>query len=231
MTKKTTVSKESEIERIIQTLVNAIAQKRLKPGQRLVESKISKILNANRNHVQGALKQMALANFVDIVRNKGAFVSQPTAKEARDVFAARRVVELGIIEQITIEKINAYQANLDEHVEEESDAIGKGDPHKVVLALTGFHRLLAKISENAVLIDILDNLLVRSSMIEMLYSRNIIPTCASCEHMNILDALKVGDNKKAIELMMEHINEIEQHLVLNDEKEPIYDLADALDGI
>ncbi|MDN2663267.1 GntR family transcriptional regulator [Psychromonas sp. 14N.309.X.WAT.B.A12] len=231
MSKKVTASKESEIERIVQTLVNAIAQRRLKPGQRIVESKIVEILNANRNHVQVALKQMALANIVHIERNKGAFVSQPSAKEARDVFAARRVVELGILEQITPEKINTYQKELTTHIEEESLTIEKGDPHKIVLILTSFHRLLAKVSENSVLMDILDNLLIRSSMIEMLYSRNAVPSCASCEHKNILSALQEGDNKKAVELMVKHIEEIEEHLILVDEKETSFDLADALNAI
>ena len=231
MIKKASEQKEIEVERIIQTLEKAIGQRRLKPGQRIIEAKIAEILKANRNHVQVALKRMAIAKIVQIKRNKGAFVAEPSAKEARDVFTARRVVELGIVQQITKERVALFNQDIQAHLEKEQEIIREGDPHKVVMILSEFHLLIAKVADNAVLSEILENLMVRSAIIEVLYSRNPVPACASGEHREIVEFLQAGDSENAAKSMLEHIAGIEEQLLIKDEKEPDYDLDEALRGI
>src|SRR5471030_125064 len=92
MSTNTTTAKQLEVQRIAEILSKAIAQQRLRPGTRLVESQLVDALGANRNHVQVALQRLAMQRIVTIEPNRGAMVSQPTAKEAREVFIARRAI-------------------------------------------------------------------------------------------------------------------------------------------
>src|SRR5476649_2678113 len=101
MSTNTTTAKQLEVQRIAEILSKAIAQQRLRPGTRLVESQLVDALGANRNHVQVALQRLAMQRIVTIEPNRGAMVSQPTAKEAREVFIARRAIERAIVESIT----------------------------------------------------------------------------------------------------------------------------------
>ncbi len=73
---KAAPSKQQEVQRIVEALSLAIAQQRLKPGTRLIETQIVEALDANRNHVQSALQRMMLQHIVTIEPNRGARVAQ-----------------------------------------------------------------------------------------------------------------------------------------------------------
>jgi DNA-binding GntR family transcriptional regulator len=228
---KASSKKQAEVQRIIDTLSKAIAQHRLKPGQRLVEAQIVGALNVNRNHVQTALQRLSLQRVVTIEPNRGAFVSQPSAQEAREIFAARRSVERGIVEAISIEKIERHWDIINAHMLGELEVTSGTDRQAIVGKLSDYHRLLADICDNTVLKEIFDNLMVRSSLIVSLYQRNDVPTCQHNEHKKVLDALRLGDNDLAVKVMLEHLNNLEAELVLDDNQGLDIDLASALNDI
>ena len=95
-------ARQQEVQRIVDALSVAIAQHRLKPGVRLVESQIVEALSANRNHVQAALQRLALQKIVTIAPNRGERVARPQAREAREVFIARRAIEGAMLSLIHI---------------------------------------------------------------------------------------------------------------------------------
>jgi len=112
MSNPTTTAKQLEVQRIVDVLSKAIAQQRLRPGTRLVESQLVEALSANRNHVQVALQRLALQRIVTIEPNRGAMVAQPTAKEAREVFIARRAIERAIVECIGPDVIRRHRQTI-----------------------------------------------------------------------------------------------------------------------
>ncbi|WP_328190291.1 GntR family transcriptional regulator [Marinobacter sp. OP 3.4] len=223
--------KQKEVERIIESLSRAIAQHLLPPGTRLVEAQIVDSLKANRNHVQAALQRLALQKIVTIEPNRGAHVSQPTAREAREIFVARRAIEGAIVASITPERMRRFARQVDAHMKAEAKATRDSDRRAIVGELSAFHRLLAKISGNSVLADILENLMVRSSLIVALYQRNDEPTCQHDEHRHILEALKTGDGERAVKLMEHHLDHLEAELALDDDQQREIDLKAVLASV
>jgi DNA-binding GntR family transcriptional regulator len=213
---KSVTTKQQEVQRIVEALSLAIAQHRLKPGTRLVEAQIVEVLEANRNHVQSALQRMALQHIVTIEPNRGAMVAKPEAREAREIFTARRAIESAIIACITPELMAAHLSELEAQQRTEKEAIARQDRRDIVREFSRFHLLLGEISGNKVLSEILANLMVRSSLIVALYQRNDVPACQCDEHGAIVDALKEGDLVRAQSVMNDHLNELEQQLDLND---------------
>lgn len=224
-------TKQKEVQRIMDALSRAIAQHRLPPGTRLIESQIVETLKANRNHVQAALQRLALQKIVTIEPNRGAHVSQPSAQEARDIFAARRAIERGVVESITPAKIEQHRKRIDAHMAAEREATRASDRRAIVRELSEFHRMLGEVSGNAVLVDILENLMVRSSLIVALYQRNDVPSCQHDEHGEILDALSKGDNDLAVARMRYHLDHLEGELALDDEAAPEVNLKEALSSL
>ena len=225
---RTATTKQREVTRIVDILAQAIAQHRLRPGTRLIEAHIVEALNANRNHVQAALQRLALQRIVTIAPNRGAMVSQPSAGEAREIFIARRAIERAIIEAITPEKMAPYQPQLAAQMQSERAAVASGDRRAIVEALSRFHQVLAEVSGNQVLREILTNLMMRSSLIVALYQRNDVPACSSGEHQAILDALSQCDVPAATRLMLQHLNVLESQLDLSDTATPGLTLRQAL---
>jgi len=225
---RTATAKQREVTRIVDSLAQAIAQHRLRPGTRLVEAHIVEALNANRNHVQAALQRLALQHIVTIAPNRGAMVSQPSAAEAQEIFIARRAIERAIVEAITPEKMAQHQPRLEAQMQSERAAVESGDRRAIVEALSRFHQVLADIGGNQVLREILTNLMVRSSLIVALYQRNDVPACSSGEHQAILDALAQNDAPAATRMMLEHLNVLESQLDLSDSAAPSLTLCQAL---
>ncbi|QNH03345.1 GntR family transcriptional regulator [Pseudomonas sediminis] len=228
MAEKTVTAKQQEVQRIVDALAKAIAQHRLPPGMRLIEAQIVESLQANRNHVQVALQRLAMQKIVTIEPNRGALVAQPSAQEARDVFAARRAVERAIVEAITPAIMQQHAERIATQMTKERAATSSSDRRAIVRELSEFHCMLGEICGNAVLHDILDNLMVRSSLIVALYQRNDVPSCASDEHQQVLDALAAGQREQAVELMIEHLDELEGQLALHQEQNAEVNLREAL---
>lgn len=208
--------KQREIALISERIAQAIAQHKLPPGSRLVEAQLVEAFDANRNHVQAALQRLALQHIVSIQPNRGAMVAQPTAQEAREVFVARRAIERAIVEQISPQAIAQHDAEITAHLACEKEAAKGEDRQVIVRELCRFHILLAEVSGNTVLLEILKNLMTRSSLIVALYQRNDTPSCQADEHAQIINALAKGEQQKAADLMLEHLDEIEGQLELKE---------------
>jgi len=228
MSNNTTTAKQLEVKRIVDVLSKAIAQHRLRPGSRLIEAQIVEALNANRNHVQVALQRLAMQRIVDIEPNRGAMVSQPTAKEAREVFVARRAIERAIVETITPELMRRHRHRIATHLRNEREATNDTDRRAIVRELSEFHLMLGEICGNEVLSEVLANLMVRSSLIVALYQRNDVPSCQSDEHQAIITALEAGDNEQAVTVMIEHLEELESQLELEEQPTSEVNLRQAL---
>jgi DNA-binding GntR family transcriptional regulator len=231
MASQTVTAKQLEVQRIVDVLSRAIAQHRLKPGTRLIEAQIVETLQANRNHVQVALQRLAMQRIITIEPNRGAMVSQPSAREAREVFAARRAIERAIVECITPAIMQKQHERISRHLNNERAATNATDRRAIVRELSEFHLMLGEICGNTVLSEILANLMVRSSLIVALYQRNDVPSCASDEHQDIITALQQGERDKAVAVMLEHLDELEAQLALEQQPEPDINLREALAGL
>jgi DNA-binding GntR family transcriptional regulator len=207
---------QASVEQIMLAISEAIVDHRLPPGTRLIEAKLVKALDANRNHVRAALQRLATEDkVITIVPNKGAVVAQPSVKEAKDIFEARRVVERAVV-SLAAEKLTPKIRNqLKKQLDKEKEAINKQDKQRIIHESGRFHTLLAEICGNDVLADVLDGLIKRSSLIIALYQEMPEVKCSNDEHQAIVDALFDGDLLKAQQLSDQHMHTIEGRLLLD----------------
>lgn len=209
---KVLTPKQREVNRIVDALTQAIAQHKLRPGTRLIEAQIVESLQANRNHVQSALQRMSNQGIVQIEANHGAMVARPTAKQAREIFFARNRVECAIISCITPEKMARFARQIEQQQQDEHRALLSQNHLNSVYQLGEFHTLMSRIAGNDVLRDILNNLMVMSSLIMMLYQKDLSTHCQCDAHQQIIAALQAGDCDIAQRLMREHLEALQQQL-------------------
>jgi DNA-binding GntR family transcriptional regulator len=77
--------------------LDAIIDKTLRPGQHLNEVKLAATYSVPRSRVRRVLERLRDEAVVEIELNRGAFISRPTIAEARDVFEARKNLEMIIV--------------------------------------------------------------------------------------------------------------------------------------
>jgi DNA-binding GntR family transcriptional regulator len=202
---------------IRESLRNAIIDRRLAPGAKLSETEVGALFDVSRTVARAALQMLAFEGLVKTERNRGAFVSNPSPEEARQIFASRRLIEPGIIaaavERITAEDIARFREQL---VEEERYMHERGPAARraEIKASGDFHLMLASVAGNAILQRFMDELVARSSLVIALYGRTGVSSCGHSDHFAILDLVEKGDAGGAADLMLHHIDQIEADLDL-----------------
>ncbi|MGK5034164.1 GntR family transcriptional regulator [Janthinobacterium sp. LB3P118] len=196
---------------IAEHMAAAIVARQLPPGTRLREEALCRLYGVSRTKIRAALLILSKDKLIRIVPDKGAFVSQPTEAEARDIFAARRIIEAALAREFVARARPADYRMLERHLKAERLALTQATSLRSQL-LGDFHVLLADIAGNAVLRDIVRELVGRSSLITMLYQSGHAAACSYDEHGRFLEAARSGDADLAARLMIEHLAHVEAAL-------------------
>ncbi len=203
----------------------AIAYQQLPPGTRLREDAMSKLLGVSRARIRKALVRLADIGIVTIAPNRGASVTHPTVKEAREIFAARRAIEPTIIREVASRIGPAERARIEQHILREQAAERARDRPAMIRLSGEFHLMLAEIADNATLTEFLRALLTRDALVIAAYEVPGQPSCSNHEHELILAALVAGEVEEAVALMVEHIAHVEERLDLDRKTRQPVDLA------
>ena len=199
-------------------MVSAILDHRLPPGTKLVEDKLAAAFGVSRTRVRPVLVRLANEQVVTLTPNRGAAIAQPTVKEAREVFEARRMIEPRLVELFIAAASAEDIANLRSGIAAEEEARLGGDMRRAIRLSGDFHLHIAQAAGHDTLGRILRELVSRTSLILMTYSpshareREEATACGCREHRALIDAIRLRDAREAARLMLEHLKRIESQL-------------------
>jgi DNA-binding GntR family transcriptional regulator len=196
---------------IAQRVVESILAQKLRPGERLGEQELADLFAVSRTLVREALMQLQARGFVEVRSRKGWYVVEPSFDQARDAFAARRVVETGILREAGAPLQTALK-RLRDHVAEERAAIDGGDAATRTFLLADFHVCLAECLGNSLLTGVIRDLTARTTLVASLYQSTHDARESCADHARIVAALAAGDVEGAQRLMAEHIGSVQSAL-------------------
>ncbi|PHV04633.1 GntR family transcriptional regulator [Janthinobacterium sp. BJB412] len=194
---------------IANSIAEAIAARQLPPGTKLREEALGRLYSVSRTKIRAALLILSKDKLIQIVPDKGAFVSQPSETESREIFAARRIIEAALAREFVAKARPADYKALEKHLKAERAALAQVNTKVRSQLLGDFHVMLAEVVGNHVLKEIVHELVSRSSLITMLYQSDRDAVCSSDEHAAFLEAAKAGDADKAASLMLHHLSHVE----------------------
>ena len=218
-------AESSSTERIVESVTTAIVERRLMPGTKLAEQQIADIFGVSRTVVRQALNQLSRDHLVTLEPARGAHVAQPSVEEARQVFEVRAMLESSLVRRLAESITDAQIAQLRAHLKAERDAVARTDVSGRTRLLADFHVVLARMTGNDVVAELVADLLRRSSLIALMYQSSLSAEHSQDEHVQIVDALERRDARAAVRLMEHHLGSVERNLRL-DPRVP--DLAGAL---
>jgi DNA-binding GntR family transcriptional regulator len=212
-------------QRIVDSITNAIADRRLMPGTKLSEQKIGDIFDVSRTVVRQAFNQLSRDRLVVLEPARGAFVAKPTAEEARDVFEVRSILETAVTRQLCAVITDAQIRQLRDHLAQEQAALKNDEIPGRTRLLGDFHLVLARMLGNQVLVQMLSELLTRSSLIALMRQSTQSAEESHEEHVAIVDAFERRDVKAAVRLVDKHLGNVQRNLDMDQQR---IDLADIL---
>lgn len=214
----------SDNQGIYDLMFAAIANRKLPPGLKLSEERLCRVFGVSRTRLREVFFRLAQDRIITLKHNRGAYVTRPTARDALEVFAARRAIEVSVVEQLAASASPQVLARLQQHLDEEASARADKD-HSRLTQLTGdFHGLLAELTGNTIFSDIVRRLTALSSLIICLYDSPSSSACKDDEHGDIVQAIATGDVAKARALMLEHLEHVEKSLKIDDEEQDDFDI-------
>ncbi len=212
---------------IADRVVEAILARRITPGMRLGEQQLATIFGVSRTVVREALTRLSERGVITVSTRRGWFVIEPSLAEAEEAFAARRIVELGLL-RARREVDAATLKTLRAHIARERAALRGQDVGLRSFLLGDFHVCLAGCLGNGLLSDVLRDLTARTTLIAMLYQSTHDADDSCSEHVGIVDALARGDHETASALMDAHIGHVQHGLQRETAVDPLTQLRDAL---
>jgi DNA-binding GntR family transcriptional regulator len=204
-------------------LVDAIIDKTLRPGQHLNEVKLAATYSVPRSRVRRVLERLRDEAVVEIELNRGAFISRPTIAEARDVFEARKNLEMIIVRLACERATPADIARLRDYLLAERDVFDNLRPEMNRIA-GDFHVLLAETAGNAVLARMLTLLMRRVCLIQSLYEKRSGVLCLVDEHEKLVDLIAANDPEGAAKEALHHCLHIESSLDLTERRRAEIDI-------
>lgn len=206
--------KSMSTDEIYERILAAITEHRLQPGTQLVEDRLAKIFDVSRTKIREATVRLVHDHIALNIPNRGAFVASPSAAEAREIFAARRLIEPELMRQAARHASPKQIALLRAHVEKET--LARSRPGYSIIALSGeFHLIVAEIAGNSFLARTLRDLETITCLVIILYDTHGAQGCPYDDHALLIDALEAGDAERAAALMLEHLDHIENSLNLD----------------
>jgi DNA-binding GntR family transcriptional regulator len=176
-------------EQVKDLLLQRIASGELKPGERLVETRIAAELGTSQAPVREALRDLELLRLVESEPFKGSRVRAFGNEELVEVYPVRAVLEELAAKEAT-KKLAGDVSALEAEVEAMREAARRGDVTALVRHDIAFHRLVVEAAGNPILEQCWKSLGVEGRITITLYGTSIEPQEAAELHVPLLEAIR-----------------------------------------
>lgn len=177
-----------------------------KPNEELRENTIATELGVSRTPVREAIKQLELEGLVNVIPNKGAYVTGISEKDIHDIYVIRSYLE-GLCARWACEKqTDELISQLTEVVELTDFYIAKGNTDQIFELDNKFHELLYNASDSKRLYQLLSDFHHYVKRVRQLSLSELERGKQSNdEHRAIVEAIKSHNGQEAERLAHEHI--------------------------
>lgn len=198
---------------IYDQIVDALVDQRLPPGTRLNELALCEAFKVPRREMEKILYRLSVGGLVTLIPNRGAFVTRSDEREARAILGARKTIEAGIVEAVALRASGADFKRLEQNIAREDECRHAGRLRETIKHSGEFHILLAEITGNDILRDLLQQLVARTSLVVSLYENPNGMSCWHGDHADLLKLLRAHKARPAMNLMSRHLDDLEESLV------------------
>ncbi len=209
--------KEASLRGIIYLkLREAIIDGRLRPGEMLVEERLARELDVSRTPLREALVKLEHEGLIVSIPYRGTFVASPSRAEVVQIIQVRERLEPLAIE-LAIDVIpDAEIERVMDLIGEREARLSEGDLPSHFACNSAVHRLAPQYCGNPILEGLIGSLEEKIHPYRHLKAatednlQEII--CSAQEHLGILRAYAARDGVRAIDLMVKHLQRVQDRL-------------------
>lgn len=203
--------------RVFHKIREDILSGKYKDNEELKEVAIGEELGVSRTPVREAFRQLELEGLIQIIPNKGAYVTGITVKDVKDIYMIRSLLEGLCAKWATVNISSEQLEELEENVYLSEFHTSKGHTDQIAELDNRFHEILYEASGSKMLERQLKDfhgyvLRVRKKTL----SKDKRSIESNQEHKLILEAIKAKDADRAERMANEHILNAYKNMIDND---------------
>lgn len=205
------MAKESAAARAYTWIRNAILSGDIAEGTFLDEVALAESVHASRTPVREALRRLEAEHFIERIPQRGAFVRTLDAKEIREVYAARLLIESAVFSELCDRGLGVPQ-RVEGILQELHDLQGSNDWNALAQLDRNLHVALVSHLGNSVLTDMYAQLEPRHVNLGAKALARVparIPTIEA-EHRALVDAIRRGDKEAMVSTLRTHLREVDE---------------------
>jgi DNA-binding GntR family transcriptional regulator len=193
-------------QQIVNMMRSAIASRRFKPGQRLIEKELCELMGVSRTSLREALRQLESEGLIENVPYRGPVVSSLSYKDVISLYQVRAALEALATKLFTELATDEQIAKLEVAVDEIARTHKEANIDAIIEAKRRFDDIIQMGADNAVITSVLRAMNPR---IDFLRRASLTPKGANAQAMReiraILRCVKRRDPEGASKASLEHI--------------------------
>ncbi|ARK30264.1 FadR/GntR family transcriptional regulator [Halalkalibacter krulwichiae] len=217
-------------EIVAERITEMIKNGEVSPGERLASvQQLAEDFNVGRSAIREALSALKAVGLVEIKQGEGTFVKKinhdiaanviPSVafmkqEDVRQLFEIRKIVETGAASLAALNHTEEDLQQIENIIDEMKRAVGDGELGEK--ADVDFHMAIVRSTKNEMLLKLLETVsdtmqvAMREARKLFLYTESDQMQKLYKDHLEIFEAIKSKDSKKAYDAMMKHIVDVEK---------------------
>jgi DNA-binding GntR family transcriptional regulator len=194
-------------ERVLQQITDAIVTGRLRPGDKIVETRLGEQLGVSRGPVREAIRHLEQMGLVEKVPYRGTFVSRLTQRDIEELHKMRELLE-GLAARLLAERGDPQAvAKLQAILDEMRQAAISGEPSRMIALDADFHDTLIELSEHKLLREVWRIVSGRLRRFLVLRRHRLYSTLEEAVqlHESVVWAIAAGDAEQAEAKTRRHV--------------------------
>lgn len=214
---KKTVDSTNLRDQTYDIIKNMIILREIEPGKKINEEHIAKEIQVSRTPIREALCRLENEGIVKIIPRRGAFVSDLTETNVREILLIREVLE-GLVVRLAVENMDEETLEKLRKALEKVSTLPEKDRDLInyTRSEVDFHAILLSASNNQMLKNMME---IVNAHLQIIRLRTVvIPERAQKtvkEHQQIFKAIENGDATSAEELMRKHVQSVREVALKN----------------
>ncbi|CDF95083.1 MULTISPECIES: GntR family transcriptional regulator [unclassified Pseudomonas] len=202
------------VDDIYPRIFDAILEQRIAPASRFTEEGLGDVFGVSRSIIRRVLARLSHQQVVILRPNHRPQVAAPDLEQTRQILHARRLTEQTLVHLACKAPKPRDLEHLRDLVAQEQQCLERGERGPAIRLSGEFHLHLASMAGNAPLARFLGSLVPLTSLALARHEIKSRRHCAWQEHLAIVDAVENGNREEAVRLMDEHLDHLEQKLLM-----------------
>lgn len=198
-------------EEIRESLMHDILHGNLRPGGRILESRIAEEYGVSSGPVREALLELETLGYVETSAFRGCYVRRVSDQEWSELYPVRIILESAAARAAATRLDFAGLARLEDQVSFMRVGAAQNDKHAQIEADIAFHQTIVEAAGNRLLVHLWRAMrLVTTIYLNVSFGR-LSPAQLAERHVPVLDALRSRDPDAAETAMRSHLGEVSEY--------------------